>query len=163
MNWHIANHDARLFSRIVTRATTLRQGPTSLGSWRRLGHRRRVLRLAERARCWLRWLADHLHCYHRIPRFLTTLHPPRRPPYVALVTEATIGLALAFGLHFAIGDERLGPVLINLACFGALVSPGFQLTAFIQLRIREPDRERPYRSPFGVIGAVVSLALCAFV
>ncbi|DAZ95936.1 TPA: hypothetical protein N0F65_009098 [Lagenidium giganteum] len=98
-----------------------------------------------------------------MPRFLTTLHPTRRTPYVALVTGATIGLALVFGLHFTIGDERLGPVLINLACFGALVSYGFQLTAFIRLRIREPDRKRPYRSPFGVTGAVVSLALCAFV
>ncbi|KAG2506586.1 hypothetical protein JM18_009080, partial [Phytophthora kernoviae] len=30
----------------------------------------------------------------------------------------------------------------------------------IRLRINEPDRPRPYRSPFGVVGAVVCLVLC---
>ncbi|RLN38384.1 hypothetical protein BBO99_00009260, partial [Phytophthora kernoviae] len=54
----------------------------------------------------------------------------------------------------------LGSVLINLALIGAVISYSFQLTSFIRLRINEPDRPRPYRSPFGVTGAVVSFALC---
>jgi ethanolamine permease len=65
-------------------------------------------------------------------------------------------------LHFAIGDTRLGSVLINLALIGAVVSYIFQLTAFIMLRVREPDRPRPYKSPFGVPGAVVCIILCIF-
>ncbi|DAZ99952.1 TPA: hypothetical protein N0F65_008759 [Lagenidium giganteum] len=98
-----------------------------------------------------------------LPRVLTKLHPTRDTPYVALITGSGLGLALALVLHFAIGDARLGSVMINLALIGALVSYAFQLTAFIRLRIKEPDRERPYRSPFGVPGAIVCLLLCAFV
>ncbi|TYZ62062.1 hypothetical protein PybrP1_010062 [[Pythium] brassicae (nom. inval.)] len=81
--------------------------------------------------------------------------------HVSLIAGSSIGLFVAVLLHFIIGDVRLGSVLINLALIGALVSYAFQLVAFIRLRVNEPDRKRPYRSPFGVPGAVVCLLLCA--
>jgi amino acid transporter len=95
------------------------------------------------------------------PHVLTKLHPTRGTAYVSLITGSAIGLFVAILLHFIIGDTRLGSVLINLALIGALVSYSFQLTAFIRLRIYEPERHRPYKSPFGVPGAVVCLFLCA--
>ncbi|TMW60249.1 hypothetical protein Poli38472_000291 [Pythium oligandrum] len=97
-----------------------------------------------------------------MPKILTKLYPGRDTPYVALIAGSFIGLVLALLLHFIIGDVRLGSVLINLALIGALVSYGFQLTAFILLRVREPERPRPYRSPFGIPGAVLCMVLCAF-
>lgn len=96
-----------------------------------------------------------------LPKFLTKTHPTRGTAHVALITGSLIGYIVAVALHYIIGDLRLGSVLINMTLIGALVSYAFQLTAFIRLRIVEPERERPYRSPFGVPGAVIALLLCA--
>ncbi|OQR98112.1 Amino Acid-Polyamine-Organocation (APC) Family [Achlya hypogyna] len=90
-----------------------------------------------------------------LPRALATLHPTRHTPYVALLTGTTLGLALALILHFTIGDEVMTAVLINLSLIGALVSYAFQMSSFIRLRFTAPDLLRPYRSPFGLPGAVV--------
>lgn len=98
-----------------------------------------------------------------LPQILTKIHPTRGTPHVALICGSTLGLVTALLLHFIIGDVRLGSVLINLALIGALVSYAFQLTAFILLRVRDPSRERPYRSCFGVPGALICLMLCILV
>jgi ethanolamine permease len=95
------------------------------------------------------------------PPWLATVHATRNTAYVALIAGGVLAQAIAITLHFAIGDVRLGGVLINLALIGGLVSYSFQLGSFIKLRVREPTRPRPYKSPFGVAGAVVGLALCA--
>ncbi|KAE9266977.1 hypothetical protein PF008_g31469 [Phytophthora fragariae] len=95
-----------------------------------------------------------------LPQILTRLHPTRGTMYVSLITGSSIGFVVVLVLHFIIGDTRLGSVMINLALIGAVISYCFQLTSFIWLRIKEPNRVRPYRSPFGVAGAAVSLALC---
>jgi ethanolamine permease len=95
-----------------------------------------------------------------LPQILTKLHPTRDTMYVAFIAGSSIGFVVVVVLHFIIGDTRLGSVLINLALIGAVISYSFQLTSFIVLRIKEPNRLRPYRSPFGVAGAVVSIALC---
>ncbi|GMF59668.1 unnamed protein product [Phytophthora fragariaefolia] len=95
-----------------------------------------------------------------LPHILTTLHPTRGTMYVSLITGSSIGFFVVLVLHFIIGDTRLGSVMINLALIGAVISYCFQLTSFIRLRIKEPNRPRPYRSPFGVAGAILSLALC---
>ncbi|KAG6586711.1 Amino acid/polyamine transporter [Phytophthora cinnamomi] len=101
-------------------------------------------------------------CDGYLPHILTKLHPTRGTTYVSLIAGSIIALVLVIVLHFAIGDTRLGSVLINLALIGAIVSYLFQLAAFIMLRIREPERPRPYKSPFGIPGAVVCIILCIF-
>ncbi|GAB9464074.1 hypothetical protein Gpo141_00001515 [Globisporangium polare] len=96
-----------------------------------------------------------------LPQFLTKVHPTRGSAYAALITGGVVNQALAIILRYTVGYARLGPVLMNLALFGALISYTFQLVSFIMLRVNEPDRPRPYRSPFGVPGAVLCLVLCA--
>jgi ethanolamine permease len=96
-----------------------------------------------------------------LPQVLTIRHKTRDTAYMALIIGSVIGYVVTVVLHFAIGDTRLGSVLINLALIGAVVSYSMQLASFIRLRVTEPERERPYRSPFGVPGAVVCMALCA--
>lgn len=91
------------------------------------------------------------------PQFLTKVHPTRGSAYAALIAGGLASQVIALILHFAIGDARLGGVLINLALIGALVSYAFQLISFITLRVKQPNRRRPYRSPFGVWGAVLGL------
>jgi ethanolamine permease len=46
-----------------------------------------------------------------------------------------------------------------MAVFGAMISYAMQALSFILLRIKRPNMERPYRSPFGVPGAVITLVL----
>jgi ethanolamine permease len=46
-----------------------------------------------------------------------------------------------------------------MAVFGATISYGFQAISFILLRKNLPHIERPYRSPLGIPGAVVTLVI----
>jgi ethanolamine permease len=76
----------------------------------------------------------------------------RRTPYVALVVPGIIGFLLA-----AITED--GALLINIAVFGATVSYVLMLLSHIVLRRREPDLERPYRTPGGTATTGVGLVL----
>ena len=64
---------------------------------------------------------------------------------------------------FAMGGEAagsfIGGVLLNMAVFGAMFSYLLQGLTFIQLRRRFPKIERPFRSPFGVVGAGLTVII----
>ncbi|MGH2987782.1 MAG: ethanolamine permease [Solirubrobacterales bacterium] len=82
----------------------------------------------------------------------------RRTPYVALLVPALIGFLLA-----AITED--GAKMINIAVFGATVSYVLMTLSHIVLRYKEPDLERPYRTPGGVAttGVAFVLAIAAVV
>jgi ethanolamine permease len=82
----------------------------------------------------------------------------RRTPYVALLVPAVIGFLLA-----AITED--GAKMINIAVFGATVSYVLMTLSHIVLRYKEPDLERPYRTPGGVAttGVAFVLAIAAVV
>ncbi len=86
-----------------------------------------------------------------LPRTLA-LTGKRKTPWVALIVPATIGFLLA-----AITEN--GALLINIAVFGATVSYVLMMVSHIVLRRREPDLERPYRTPGGTATTGVALAL----
>ena len=46
-----------------------------------------------------------------------------------------------------------------MAVFGATISYAFQAMSFILLRRNLPHIERPYRSPLGIPGAVLTLVI----
>jgi ethanolamine permease len=46
-----------------------------------------------------------------------------------------------------------------MAVFGAMISYAFQALSFILLRVQQPDLPRPYRSPFGIPGALLTIVL----
>jgi ethanolamine permease len=94
------------------------------------------------------------------PKFLAYEHPTRGTAMGALLFGTISCVLIAVVLHYAIGDDDLGSVLINLTLLGALISYIFQLLSFVYLRFRQPNRPRPYRSPFGLAGAFVGLLLC---
>lgn len=98
-----------------------------------------------------------------LPEILTRLHPTRKTTYASLIIGSLIGFVATIVLHFAIGDTDLSSVLINISLIGALVSYALQLVSFIVLRIKQPNRERPYKSVFGVPGAVICLIQCIFI
>ncbi len=97
------------------------------------------------------------------PRALSVTHGTRKTPEVALIAGAAVGLAVMLLVWFGLGAERgaqvIGGVLLNMAVFGAMFSYVLQGLAFILLRRRFPDMERPYRSPLGVVGAALTVLI----
>ena len=86
-----------------------------------------------------------------LPRFLS-LTGSRQTPWVALVVPGTIGFLLA-------ALTQNGALLINIAVFGATVSYVLLNLSHIVLRRREPDLERGYRTPGGIVTTGVALVL----
>lgn len=97
------------------------------------------------------------------PHFLSVTHGTHKTPNVALVAGALVGLAVMLIVWFGMGGRAagsfIGGVLLNMAVFGAMFSYLLQGLTFIQLRRRFPDIERPYRSPFGVLGAGLTVLI----
>jgi ethanolamine permease len=88
-----------------------------------------------------------------LPRWLS-LTGARRTPYWALMVPGTIGFVLA-----AVTQD--GALLINIAVFGATVSYVLLNLSHIVLRRKEPDLERGYRTPGGVVTTSIALVLSA--
>lgn len=82
----------------------------------------------------------------------------RKTPVLALIVPGTVGFLLA-------SITMDGALLINIAVFGATVSYVLLNVSHIVLRFREPDLERPYRTPGGVVttGIAAVLAVAAVV
>jgi ethanolamine permease len=97
------------------------------------------------------------------PRFLSVTHGRHHTPQVALLAGSVVGLGVMLFIWTAYGQERggafIGAALLNMAVFGAMLSYVMQAISFILLRIRLPDIERPYKSPFGIPGALVTLVI----
>ncbi len=94
------------------------------------------------------------------PSALSVTGSKRKTPYVAMISGAILGLAVMTIVYFTAKDQ-IGTTLLNMAVFGAMCSYILQAVSFILLRIRMPQVERPYRSPFGIPGAVVTIVIAA--
>lgn len=99
------------------------------------------------------------------PQFLSITHPHHKTPYVALLAGSAVALAIMFALWFGMGAEKGAAViqgmLLNMAVAGAMLSYLLQAVSFLVLRARLPDLARPYRSPLGLAGAVVTIVIAA--
>jgi ethanolamine permease len=85
-----------------------------------------------------------------LPRWLS-LTSHRHVPWVALVVPGVIGFILSL--------TGAGATLVNISVFGAAVSYVLMMLAHVLLRVREPDLERPYRTPGGIVTSGVALVL----
>ncbi|HET8820882.1 MAG TPA: APC family permease [Thermoleophilaceae bacterium] len=80
--------------------------------------------------------------YRQLPEAVRQLHPRFRTPYVAIMLFGGVAcLTMLPGQA-----EFLGTVY----AFGAMLSFTMAHLAVIALRVKEPDRERPYRAPWNV-------------
>lgn len=99
------------------------------------------------------------------PTFLSITHGTRKTPHVALFSGAIVGLVVMLVVWFTVGAERrgafIGGTLLNMAVFGAMFSYIMQGLSYIRLRQRFPDMERPYESPLGTTGAVLTIVIAA--
>ncbi|TFD74291.1 amino acid permease [Cryobacterium sp. Sr8] len=98
------------------------------------------------------------------PKFLS-LTGKRQTPAVALLVGAVIGF-IALVLVDALGGTGgvAGAIVLNIAIWGAVIAYVLQMVSFLILRRKFPNANRPYRSPWGVPGAVVAgiLSLAIF-
>ncbi len=86
-----------------------------------------------------------------LPKALS-LTTSRHTPWLALVVPGTIGFILA-------SVTGNGGLLINIAVFGATLSYVLLNLSHIMLRVKEPDLERGYRTPGGVVTTGIALVL----
>jgi ethanolamine permease len=86
-----------------------------------------------------------------LPRAVSVTSP-RKVPFLALLIPGAVGFLLA-----AITED--GATMINIAVFGATVSYVLMMLSHIVLRSREPDLERPYRTPGGTTTTGIALVL----
>ncbi|TIX81839.1 MAG: amino acid permease, partial [Mesorhizobium sp.] len=97
------------------------------------------------------------------PSALSVTHKSYKTPYVAMFAGAIVGFGIMLIMWFALGGDTagslIGSVLLNMAVFGAMFSYILQAVSFILLRQNQPNMERPYRSPLGVPGAVLTIVI----
>ncbi len=87
----------------------------------------------------LSWsLSEH----RQLPSIFSRLHSKYRTPWFTLIFFSVLASTLII-----YGNTQ---VLGNLYSFGAMLSFTTAHAAIIKLRVSDPDRERPYRSPWGV-------------
>src|SRR5437588_3978423 len=87
----------------------------------------------------LSWsLAEH----RQLPALFARLHPRHQTPWFTILTFSTLA-----GVLVLYGDTN---VLGNLYSFGAMLSFTTAHVAVIALRVKDPERERPYRAPWNV-------------
>jgi basic amino acid/polyamine antiporter, APA family len=77
--------------------------------------------------------------YRQLPEGLRALHPRFRTPYVAIIV---FGLVACITILPGQAD-----FLGTIYAFGAMLSFTVAHLAVVALRIKEPDKERPYRGP----------------
>ncbi len=87
----------------------------------------------------LSWsLSEH----RQLPRLFSQLHARYRTPWFTLVFfSALAGVLILYGNTGVLG---------NLYSFGAMLSFTTAHAAIVALRIKDPDRERPYRAPWNI-------------
>jgi ethanolamine permease len=87
----------------------------------------------------------------------------KKVPHMALFAGTILGFSTMMILWFTQGSEKggaiIGSTLLNMAVFGAMISYAMQGLSFIVLRNKLPNIVRPYRSPVGVPGAVVTIVV----
>jgi ethanolamine permease len=91
-----------------------------------------------------------------LPRFLSVTNS-HKVPVLALIIPGIIGFALSLT-----GE---GDLMITMAVFGATISYALMTLSHMILRRKEPELERPYRTPGGVFtsGTAFLLSIAAFI
>ena len=102
------------------------------------------------------------------PKFLS-LTGKRQTPWVALVAGAVIGFAALVVLDVLASLDAegagavAGAIVLNIAVWGAVLAYLLQMVAFVILRRKYPNAKRPYRSPWGVPGAITAAGISALI
>jgi APA family basic amino acid/polyamine antiporter len=100
-------------------------------------------------------LAYSLGQHRQVPPILGRVHPKRLTPYVAIIVFGVVAcLIILPGSTFFLAD---------LYAFGAMISFTAAHVSVVALRIKEPERARPFRSPLGIPFRGKSLPLLSII
>jgi APA family basic amino acid/polyamine antiporter len=100
----------------------------------------------------LSWsLSEH----RQLPQLFSSLHPTYRTPWFTLIFFSAFASALII-----YGNTE---VLGNLYSFGAMLSFTIAHAAIVRLRVKDPDRERPYKMGAGIPFRGASIPLGAVI
>ncbi|HET7590428.1 MAG TPA: universal stress protein [Solirubrobacterales bacterium] len=89
----------------------------------------------------------------QIPSWLGKLHPRTATPYVAIAISGVIAIGLVIPT-----DVKL---LASIYAFGATLAITIAHLSIIRLRVKDPDRRRPFRIPMGFAWGVATVPLPA--
>jgi APA family basic amino acid/polyamine antiporter len=98
-------------------------------------------------------LAYSLSTNRQIPSAVGRLHPQRSTPFVVISIAALLAAALTVAQDL--------DLMVGIFAFGALMGLTIAHLSLVVLRIKEPDRPRPYRIPLNVTVRGVSVPLPA--
>jgi ethanolamine permease len=83
-------------------------------------------------------------------------------PYLALIVGAVIGYIALVAVDVLGGAGSVaGAIVLNIAVWGAMLAYLMQMVSYILLRRKFPNLDRPYKSPWGMFGAVVAAIISA--
>ena len=83
-------------------------------------------------------------------------------PWVALIAGAVIGFISLVVIDSAGGaGSTAGAIVLNIAVWGAMLAYLMQMLSYVILRRKFPNLDRPYKSPWGLRGAVVAGIIAA--
>lgn len=91
--------------------------------------------------------------------WLSITHHARKTPYRALLAGSLLGFATALVIQNLPQHGPVAGVLLNMAVFGAVLAYIFQMVSFVVLRLRYASIDRPFRSPLGIAGALIAIAI----
>jgi len=89
-----------------------------------------------------------------------------KTPWLALIVGAVIGfVALVVVDNLGGAASTAGVIVINIAVWGAMLAYLMQMVSYVLLRRKFPEMVRPYKSPWGLPGAVIAgiIAALAFI
>jgi ethanolamine permease len=95
------------------------------------------------------------------PKFLSLTSKKYQTPWVALLVGGVVGFVILVAVQYlsSLSDDlsaAANGVILLIAVFGAVISYMMQMISFIVLRRKFPNAKRPYKSPTGVVGAVIA-------
>jgi ethanolamine permease len=88
----------------------------------------------------------------------------KQTPLVALIVGAVIGFIALAAVDLLGGTGgTAGAIVLNIAIWGAVVSYLMQMISFVVLRVRFKNAVRPYKSPTGIVGAIIAGVISAVI
>lgn len=99
------------------------------------------------------------------PKFLSLTSRRFQTPWVALLVGGVAGYLILLVVLIVLpainpdAATSASGIILLIAVFGAVISYILQMVSFVILRSKFPNAKRPYKSPTGVAGAVVALAI----
>ncbi len=102
------------------------------------------------------------------PKFFS-LTGKRQTPWVSLLIGAAIGFVALVVVDYLVSLDPKGAgaaggaIVLNIAVWGAVISYLMQMVSFIILRVRFKNANRPYKSPWGVPGAVIAAVISVLI